>query len=83
MPVNVLVAGWPWKTFVVVKLQVSWKRPDGRMYENVALQMMTLKWFKAVDILTLDDSQAFTTLLQDMAQTFGIAEAAAPPIEGG
>jgi len=67
---------------VVVRLQVSWKRPDGRLYENVALQMVTLKWFKAVDILTIDDSQAFGVLLTELAQSFGISEAAAAPIEG-
>jgi ketosteroid isomerase-like protein len=81
-PVNVVVEGWPWKTFVVVRLQVSWKKPDGRTYENVALQMITLKWFKAVDILTIDDSQAFGSLLNDLAQNFGVTEASAAPIEG-
>lgn len=81
-PVNVLVEGWPWETFIAVRLQVSWKRPDGRMYENVALQMITLKWFKALDILTIDDSQAFGSLLNDLAQNFGVAEAGAAPIEG-
>jgi ketosteroid isomerase-like protein len=82
VPVNVLVNGWPWKTVVVVKLQVAWKRPDGRPYENVALQMVTLKWFKAVDILTIDDSQGFGALLTELAQNFGVAEAAAPPLDG-
>jgi hypothetical protein len=77
-----VVEGWPWKTFVVVRLQVSWKKPDGRTYENVALQMITLKWFKAVDILTIDDSQAFGSLLNDLAQNFGVTEASAAPIEG-
>ncbi len=81
-PVYVLVKGWPWRTVVVVKLEVSWKRPDGGMYENVALQMIRLEWFKAVDILTADDSQAFAALLDDLAQNFGVAEAAAAPIEG-
>lgn len=82
VPVNVLVNGWPWKTVVVVKLKVSWKRPDGRVYENVALQMVTLRWFKAVDILTVDDSQGFGALLAELAQNFGVAEAVAAPIEG-
>ncbi|MBI5062744.1 MAG: nuclear transport factor 2 family protein [Desulfatitalea sp.] len=31
VPVKVLVNGWPWETDVVVKLKVSWKRPDGRL----------------------------------------------------
>jgi ketosteroid isomerase-like protein len=40
------------------------------------------KWFKAVDILTVDDSQAFGSLLNDLAQNFGVTEAAAASIEG-
>jgi hypothetical protein len=44
--------------------------------------MITLKWFKAVDILTIDDSQAFGSLLNDLAQNFGVTEASAAPIEG-
>ncbi|GAB6275515.1 MAG: hypothetical protein SAMD01599839_00550 [Rectinema sp.] len=81
-PTNVLVVGWPWKTYVVVRLHVSWKRPDGFSYTNVALQMITLQWFRAVEILTVDDSQAFGALLRELTQTFGVAEAIAAPIEG-
>ncbi|PYT08755.1 MAG: hypothetical protein DMF60_03915 [Acidobacteria bacterium] len=58
------------------------ERPDGARIKNVALQMITLKWFKAVDILTVDDSQGFGALLAELAQNFGVAEAAASLIEG-
>jgi ketosteroid isomerase-like protein len=81
-PTDVLVNGWPWNTKVAVKLHVSWKRPDGKVYKNVALQMMTLKWGKAVDIITIDDTHGFGALLDDVAQQFGEAEASAAPIEG-
>ncbi len=81
-PVDVLVNGWPWHTKVAVKLHVSWQRPDGKLYKNIALQMMTLKWGKAVDIITIDDTERFGALLSDVAQQFGVAEAAAAPIEG-
>ncbi len=81
-PVEVVVKGWPWRTTVVVKLEVSWKRPDGGVYENVALQMVKLEWGKAVEILTVDDSKAFAALLDDVARNFGVEEAAAAPIEG-
>ena len=82
VPTNVVVAGWPWNTTVVVQLRVSWNRPDGRSYENIALQMTTLRWFKAIKILTVDDSQAFAALLDELAQKHGVAEASAAPIEG-
>lgn len=80
-PMEVLVNGWPWRTTVAVKLYVSWKRPDGKVYKNIALQMMTLKWGKAVEIITIDDTLEFGALLDDVANTFGVAEAIAPPIE--
>ena len=79
---KVLVSGWPWETTVVVQLKVAWNKPNGHRYENVALQMITLRWFKAVDVLTVDDSQAFGALLNELAQNNGVVEAAATPIEG-
>lgn len=81
-PAEVLVNGWPWRTMVAVKLNVAWQRPDGQEYKNVALQMVTLKWGKAVDIITIDDADGFGALLKDVAQKFGVAEALAAPIEG-
>ena len=81
-PADVLVNGWPWYTKVAVKLYVSWTRPDGVTYKNVALQMVTLKWGKAIDIITIDDTVGFGALLNDVAHQFGITEAAAKPIEG-
>lgn len=82
VPQQVVVSGWPWQTTVVVKLAVSWNRPDGLIYENVALQMIALKWGKAVDIITIDDTKAFGDLLNEIAEKFGALEAAASPIEG-
>ena len=81
VPANIVVGGWPWNTTVAIKLRVAWKKPDGALYENVALQMITLKWFKAVDVLTVDDSQAVAALLQELAQKHGVVEARAAPIE--
>jgi len=82
VPTEVLVNGWPWRTVIAVKLLVSWKRPDGQVYRNVALQMATLKWGKAVDIITIDDTNEFGALLDEVTQKFGVAEASAAPIEG-
>lgn len=79
---EVLVEGWPWRTRVVVRLAVEWAAPDGSRYRNVAIQMVTLRWFRAVDILTVDDSQGFSALLDRLAKDYGTLEAAAAPIEG-
>lgn len=82
IPANIIVSGWPWNTTVAVKLHVSWQRPDGKTYQNIALQMMKLQWGKAVDIITIDDTRALGDLLEDVSQQFGTAEASAKPIEG-
>jgi hypothetical protein len=81
-PAEVVVNGWPWKTIIAVKLNVSWLRPDGEVYKNVALQMITLRWFKAVDIITIDDTSGFGALLNDLVNKFGVEEAGEKPIEG-
>jgi hypothetical protein len=82
LPAEVLVKGWPWRTLVAVKLEVSWIRPDGGRYENLAMQLIELRWFKAVEVLTIDDSQAVSALLRELAERHGVAEAVAAPIEG-
>jgi len=79
---KIVVEGWPWNTGVALRLDVSWKAPDGTVYENVALQMIELRWFKAVNILTVDDTRGFSDLLEKVATVYGVAEAAAAPIEG-
>lgn len=81
VPAEVLVAGWPWNTRVAVQLAVSWPDPDGAPYTNVALQMIRLRWFKAVEILTVDDSQGLAELLRRRAERAGLSEALAPPLE--
>ena len=79
---KIIVQGWPWNTTITVKLSVAWKDKSGQTYANDALQMISLKWFKAVDILTIDNSQEFAKLLERVATEFGIREAIAEPIEG-
>ena len=74
-PAEIIANGWPWRTTVAVKLNVSWLRPDGQVYKNIALQMMTLKLGKAVDIISIDDTSAFGALLEEVTQKFAITEA--------
>jgi ketosteroid isomerase-like protein len=81
-PVTILVNGWPWRTRIAIRLEVEWTMPDGRAYRNLAVQMTTLKWGKAVDVLTVDDSQRVAELLRELAEKFGVSEAVAAPIEG-
>ena len=82
VPERVLVGGWPWRTTVMTLLRVSWKKPDGTVYENLAMQTVTLRWFRAVDIVTVDDSQAVAALLGELHDRYDLAEAVAAPIEG-
>ena len=39
LPVNVVVKGWPWKTIVFVRLQVSWKRPCMKLLRTIRAQI--------------------------------------------
>lgn len=74
---DVLVAGWPWKTRVVVVVDVTHREPD---YRNVVVQRLQLKWGRVEQIVEfLEDPRALAVVLRQRAED-GIAEAFAPPI---
>lgn len=53
---DVLVAGWPGATSVVVRASITGELPDGTPYENEIVQRMTLRWGKAVEVRALIDN---------------------------
>lgn len=79
---EVLVNGWPWRTRLALRLQVSGPLPDGGVYENVLFQFMTLRWGRVADIETLEDLQVLERALRIVAAA-GRPEALAPPITDG
>jgi hypothetical protein len=74
---DVLVAGWPWNTRVIVVIDATHREPD---YRNVAVQRLQLRWGRVEQIVEfLEDPRALAVMLDRRAEA-GIAEAFAPPI---
>jgi hypothetical protein len=74
---DVLVAGWPWKTRVIVIIEVTHREPD---YRNVVVQRLQLRWGRVEQIVEfLEDPRALAVVLGRRAED-GIAAAYAPPI---
>jgi ketosteroid isomerase-like protein len=80
---SVEVAGWPWSSTVTTVFEdhVTPRAAglDGDPYVNRGVQVIRLRWGKAVDIQTTVDTTKLVCLLDGLAAR-GIAEAAAPPI---
>lgn len=53
---QVIVQGWPWDTFVAVRLQITAPRPDGGFYTNEAIQYLRLRWGQVVEDRIYEDT---------------------------
>ena len=83
---RVLVTGFPWNTNVATELTFHADLPPAAIlpsgpHTNTVVQLMTLKWGKITDILTVEDTLLCTRALERVAAT-GIDEALAAPING-
>lgn len=77
---EVFVSGGPWRTRLVVNTHVRGDLPDGSVYDNLMIQLMTLRWGKVVEVETLENLQVLERALHVVAD-HGQDEAVAPPIE--
>lgn len=75
---DVLVAGWPWRTRVVVLVGVE-ATVDGEPYTNELAQQLELRWGRITRVTNLEDTQKLERALAQL-QARGIDEAAAAPI---
>lgn len=55
---DVAVAGWPWRTRVAVRLEISATLADGSDYSNVATQWLTLRWGRMTEDWVVEDAVA-------------------------
>jgi ketosteroid isomerase-like protein len=55
---DVSVAGPPWNTTVVVRLDISATLVDGSSYSNTAIQWLKLRWGRMVSDEVLEDTEA-------------------------
>lgn len=76
---EVLVSGGPWRTRLAVTTSVQGDLPDGTVYSNMMIQLMTLRWGKVTEVETLENLQELERALRVSAAA-GFYEAAAPPI---
>jgi ketosteroid isomerase-like protein len=76
---DVASAGWPWATTVATHVSLTAERADGVAYRNEFVQLMRLRWGRATDVLTMEDTAHLTRALDEMAAA-GITEATAAPI---
>ncbi len=53
---DVAVTGWPWRTRVAVRLQITATLADGSPYQNTACQWLTLRWGKMTQDWVLEDT---------------------------
>ena len=79
-PRDVLVAGWPWDTTVLVVADVT-GTADGAPYANRMSQRLSLSWGRITAIETLEDTQLLAATLQRLAAA-GVSEAVADPMAG-
>jgi ketosteroid isomerase-like protein len=83
-PQRIVVEGWPWNTTVMtyVHFNATIPGPGGTgsvPYQNEVMQLMTLRWGRITQVLTIEDTQRFARILPNLAAA-GIAEATAVPI---
>ena len=78
---RVLVRGWPWDTHVAVEWVDRATPPDGVPYINEGTHVMRLRRGSLVYLCAYCDTQKIAEVCDRLAAR-GMAEAAAPPIEG-
>jgi ketosteroid isomerase-like protein len=71
---DVLVKGWPWRTRVAVRLEVSATLKDGSKYKNHATQWLTLQWGRMTEDWVLEDTVTLSRAcaIQDQAVAQGV-----------
>lgn len=60
---DVVVAGWPWRTRVAVRLAITAVLADGTAYRNVASQWLILRWGTMTDDWVLEDTALLNAAL--------------------
>jgi ketosteroid isomerase-like protein len=66
--VDVVAGGWPWKTKVAARLQVTGMLEDGTAYRNIAMQWVTLRWGRMVDDIVVEDTLKLDAALRRQQQ---------------
>jgi len=62
-PDEILVSGWPWNTRVAVHFRVRATLNNGEPYENEGMQLLRLRWGRAVEDYLFEDTQKLAAAL--------------------
>ncbi|MFN8022715.1 MAG: nuclear transport factor 2 family protein [Acidimicrobiales bacterium] len=76
---EVVVSGPPWNTQVATHVQLTARSAAGGDYGNEFVQLMRLRWGRATEVFTLEDTSRLERELERMTAA-GIAEAGAAAI---
>jgi ketosteroid isomerase-like protein len=63
-PDQILVGGWPWNTWVSVHFRVRATLRDGTPYQNEGMQLLRLRWGRAVEDCLFEDTQRLAAALE-------------------
>jgi ketosteroid isomerase-like protein len=72
----IAVNGAPWNTTVMTYITVSSQLANGTSYTNEFMQMMTLRFGKITNVVTIEDTQRLAAAMAVLSQTVGEAHAA-------
>lgn len=75
---DAVVSGPPWRTLLATHVVLTAPRDDGSVYRNEFMQLMRLRWGKATDILTVEDTGRCDDELDDRAAAGHLLAHAAP-----
>jgi ketosteroid isomerase-like protein len=64
---DITVNGSPWNTTVMTYVTVSSTLADGSHYANEFMQMMTLKFGKIINVITIEDTQRLALAMQKLS----------------
>lgn len=67
VPLDIVVAGPPWRTVVMSRLEVTATLPGGVPYVNEAFQLLRLRWGKVTEDRVTEDTQKLAAALTDIA----------------
>lgn len=66
-PDQILVGGWPWDTWIAVHFRVRATLRDGSPYRNEGMQLLHLRWGRAVEDYLFEDTQKLAAALKVQA----------------
>jgi ketosteroid isomerase-like protein len=78
-PRQIRVSGFPWDVTIVTQFEVQATLPDHSIYKNQGIQILRVRWGKAVEDYLIEDTQLLGAALARINAS-GNSEAAAKPL---